>query len=135
MENIRKRRPDIAEAIDEAFAWLAYHTVDWDRLPFDVKVRDWIQISAMPNKGEGIASTRGTGATWPGVREAAFVFIDWHEAVEGKSPSIGWLSKKLSEIEPGLIERPEMNGADRAKKLARQMLKERRGGQFRPQSY
>lgn len=135
LEGIRKRRPDIAEVIDKELEWLAHHTVDWDRLPFDVKVKDWVDMSAMPKKGEGIASTRGTDATWPGVREAAFVLIDWHDAVEGKPPSIGWLSKKLAEIEPGLNERPEKSGADRAKKLARQMLKERRSGQFRPQSY
>lgn len=130
LEGIRKRRPDLAEIIDEAFDWLAYHTVDWDRLPFDVKVRDWIEISAMSEQSEGIASTRGTDATWPGVREAAFVLIDWHDAVEGKPPSIGWLSKKLSEIEPGL-DAPTKSGANRAKKLARQMLTDRQSGQFR----
>lgn len=135
LEGIRKRRPDLAEIIDEAFDWLAYHTVDWDRLPFDVKVEGWVDMSAMPDKSEGMASTRGTDATWPGVREAAFVLINWHSATEGKPPSIGWLSKKLSEIEPGLNERPEKSGADRAKKLARQMLKEHRTGQFRRQSY
>jgi hypothetical protein len=63
------------------------------------------------------------------------VLIDWHKAAKGKPPSIGWLGKRLSDIQPELKKRSDKDGIDRAKKLARQMLGERRTGQFRPQSY
>lgn len=121
LAGIRARRPDLADIIEEDFAWLSMTVDGFARWPVREKIAHWYLVSGVAERGPSIKSTRGTSATWLGVREAAFVLLDWHRAARGRTPSLAWLAEALSRLEPGLA-RPTPNGVDRARKLARDLI-------------
>lgn len=102
LAGIRKRRPDLADIIEGDFDWLNEVVVGFANWKFQDKVRHWIMVSAVPEAGAGMASTRGTAPTWPGVRPAAFVLLDWHRAAQGEDAPAPWLAERLRVIEPSL---------------------------------
>lgn len=117
LKGIRQRRPDLAAIIEEDLAWLARHTAGFARRPFADQIAHWYEVSGVPERGGSVKSTRGTAATWPGLRDAASVLLAWRAAVSARAPSIGWLAGELLEIQPGL-------DPSRGRKLARQFLED-----------
>lgn len=117
LAGIRQRRPDLADIIEDDLAWLARHTSGFARWPFAEQIAYWYGVSGVPDGGGSVKSTRGTSATWPGLREAAFVLLAWRHATIALAPSIGWLAVELRAVQPGL-------DLPRGRKLARQFLAE-----------
>lgn len=117
LEGIRQRRPDLAAIIEEDLAWLARHTAGFAGRPFADQIAHWYEVTGIPESGGSVKSTRGTAATWPGLREAAFILLAWRDATIARAPSIGWLAVELRAVQPEL-------DLPRGRKLARQFLAE-----------
>ena len=123
LAGIRRTRPDLADMIEDDLAWLRGVVANFDLLPFRDKVRHWRMVTTVPEAGGDVPSTRGTSPTWPGLREATFVLLDWHNAVCGDPPSRVWLAEELASLEPGLLT-PSASGVRRELKLAAYLLAE-----------
>ncbi len=121
LAGIRRRHPDLAAVIDSDFDWFRQFVVGFDRWSVREQVSYWYMITGVPEAGPSIGSTRGTSATWPGVRDAAFVLLDWYSATRGKEAPSGWLATSLVAIEPALT-RLNANGVARERKVAREMI-------------
>lgn len=124
LAGIRTRHPGLAELIDADFQWLNQAVSGFARWPFREQILHWLAVTAVGERG-ALTSTRGTAATWRGVREAAFCLIDWHRAVVGQPPKVAWLARALCLIQPALCQN-DARGVARASKVARYMLAERK---------
>lgn len=116
LAGIRERRPELAEVIEDGLSWLAFHTAGFARRPFAEQIAHWYDVTGVPEAGGSVQSTRGTSATWPGVRQAALVLLAWRDATGG-APTIGWLAGELRAIQPTL-------DLERSRRLARHLIAE-----------
>ena len=116
LAGIRQRRPELAELIEDDLAWLAFHTAGFARRPFADRIAYWYEVTGVPDAGGSVTSTRGTSATWPGLRQAAFILLAWRTAT-GAAPTIGWLAGELRDVQSNL-------DLQRSRKIARQFIVE-----------
>jgi hypothetical protein len=144
LAGIRKRRPELAARIESDLEWLAHHHAGFAGRPFREKIAYWYWLFTLDSADdEGFldfqiarerglprvrpertgASRRGTSATWPGLREAAFTLLRWRAAVGGPRVTVRWLADELRLIDPNLT-RPDPRGGEPDMRQARRLLRE-----------
>ncbi|KUO56520.1 MAG: hypothetical protein APF78_09325 [Sphingomonadales bacterium BRH_c3] len=154
LEGIRAKDPDLANLIEQDLQWLAQTTRGFAEWPFSEKIAYWywlftIDHDLMPEpfnefltrrekglkrepndwgKDPGLKSRRGHTSQWQGLRAAAFILLDWHEAKMGKTATIKWLADELALIEPNMSHAPASGqsiGKDLAAKFRHWWLDEK----------